>query len=74
MAGLTNKEFESICCAHCGKPFRTYPKSADKTGPGDVPYIDGGLITLSAEDGEELHYHGYYQDRSCCYWKANPEG
>lgn len=72
--GLTNKDFETIRCAHCGEPFPTTPKAPDRIGPDDVPWVDGGIISLLQEDGSELHYHGYFHDRRCCYYQANPEG
>jgi len=70
---ITNADFDTLRCAHCGDPFRTYPKPGQKGLPEEIPYVDGGITTLSDEDGSELHYHGYANQRGTCFAQANPE-
>jgi len=73
MSQLTNKDFETITCAHCGEPFSTSPKAPDLTGPGDVPWVNGGIISFHEEDGSVQHFHGYFHEPNSCFAKANPE-
>jgi hypothetical protein len=73
MSGLTNKDFEEISCAHCGETFPTTPKAPDKTGPNEVPWVDGGIISFHDDDGTVKHYHGYFDTPNSCFAKAHPD-
>ncbi len=73
MSQLTNRDFESITCAHCGKPFNTTPKTPAQTAPEDVPWVTGGIISFHEDDGSVQHFHGYFDRPGSCFAKANPE-
>lgn len=69
----TNEQLAKLRCAYCDKPFGTYPKPGQYNLPDEIPYVDGGIVTMDEEDGTKKHYHGYVGNNHQCFEKAMKE-
>lgn len=69
----TNEQLAKFRCSYCGKPFRTYPKRGQHGLPDEIPYVDGGIVTMDEEDNIKKHYHGYVGNKNQCFERAMAE-